>query len=317
MWRIPANDGTCLYGHSLRNGAFPRRRRPDAAADVILAMYANAPLGRRGARGPIRSVEDMEITSTDLGLAARVQQLTKSYGGGENAVRALDGVSVGIRRGQFTAIMGPSGSGKSTLMHVMAGLDAPTSGRAWIGDTEISGLGDLELTLLRRRRVGFVFQAFNLVPTLDAIGNILLPFDLDGRRPSAIERARIDGLVETLGLTARLTHRPHQLSGGQQQRVAIARALATAPDLVFADEPTGNLDSRSGREVLGLLAAASRDHGQSIAMVTHDPLAASHADRVLFLGDGRIVADKPRQSAEQIAAYMLETESALSSEVTA
>ncbi|MFL2000252.1 MULTISPECIES: ABC transporter ATP-binding protein [unclassified Microbacterium] len=259
----------------------------------------------------------MEITSTDLGLAARVQQLTKSYGGGENAVRALDGVSVGIRRGQFTAIMGPSGSGKSTLMHVMAGLDAPTSGRAWIGDTEISGLGDLELTLLRRRRVGFVFQAFNLVPTLDAIGNILLPFDLDGRRPSAIERARIEGLVETLGLTARLTHRPHQLSGGQQQRVAIARALATAPDLVFADEPTGNLDSRSGREVLRLLAAASRDHGQSIAMVTHDALAASHADRVLFLGDGRIVADKPRQSAEQIAAYMLETESALAPEVTA
>jgi putative ABC transport system ATP-binding protein len=263
----------------------------------------------------------MEITSTDLGLAARVQQLTKSYGGGESAVRALDGVSVGIRRGEFTAIMGPSGSGKSTLMHVMAGLDAPTSGRAWIGDTEITGLGDLELTVLRRRRVGFVFQAFNLVPTLDAIGNILLPFDLDGRRPSAIERARIDGLVESLGLAARLTHRPHQLSGGQQQRVAIARALATAPDLVFADEPTGNLDSRSGREVLRLLASASREHGQSIAMVTHDPIAASHADRVLFLGDGRIVADKPRQSAEQISAYMLAVEQApletVASEVTA
>ena len=250
----------------------------------------------------------MHITSTDLGLAARVQQLTKTYGAGEGGVTALDGVSVGIRRGEFTAIMGPSGSGKSTLMHIMAGLDAPTRGRAWIGDTEITGLGDLELTILRRRRVGFVFQAFNLVPTLDALGNILLPFDLDGRRPSALERARIDGLIETLGLGARLRHRPHQLSGGQQQRVAIARALATAPDLVFADEPTGNLDSRTGREVLSLLQAASREHGQSIAMVTHDPIAASHADRVLFLGDGRITADKPRQSAEEISAYMLAAE---------
>jgi len=250
----------------------------------------------------------MEITSTELGLAARVHNVTKSYGAGEGTVRALDELSVGIRRGEFTAIMGPSGSGKSTLMHVMAGLDAPTSGKAWIGDTEITGLGDLELTILRRRRVGFVFQAFNLVPTLDAQANILLPFDLDGRRPSAIERARIDGLVESLGLTGRLRHRPHELSGGQQQRVAIARALATGPDLVFADEPTGNLDSRSGREVLALLRTASREHGQSIAMVTHDPIAASHADRVLFLGDGRIVADKPRQSAEEISAYMLAAE---------
>ena len=250
----------------------------------------------------------MELTSTDLGLAARVQHLTKTFGAGESIVRALDGVSVGIRRGEFTAIMGPSGSGKSTLMHIMAGLDAPTSGRAWIGDTDITGLSDLELTILRRRRVGFVFQAFNLVPTLDAIGNILLPFDLDGRRPSAIERVRIDGLVETLGLGARLHHRPHQLSGGQQQRVAIARALVTDPALILADEPTGNLDSRSGREVLGLLAAASRDHGQSIAMVTHDPVAAGHADRVLVLGDGRIVADKPKQSAGEISAYMLASE---------
>jgi putative ABC transport system ATP-binding protein len=250
----------------------------------------------------------MNLSSTELGLAARVQNLTKTYGRGQGAVHALDGVSVGIRRGQFTAIMGPSGSGKSTLMHIMAGLDAATSGRAWIGDADITALSDLELTILRRRRVGFVFQAFNLVPTLDALGNILLPFDLDGRRPSALERARIDGLIETLGLGSRLRHRPHELSGGQQQRVAIARALATAPDLVFADEPTGNLDSRSGREVLGLLQAAGRDHGQSIAMVTHDPIAASHADRVILLGDGRIVADKPRQSAEQIAAYMLASE---------
>ncbi|MCR2813769.1 ABC transporter ATP-binding protein [Microbacterium sp. zg.Y1084] len=250
----------------------------------------------------------MEITTTELGLAARVQGLTKTYGEGSTAVRALDGVSVGIRRGEFTAIMGPSGSGKSTLMHIMAGLDAATSGRAWIGDTEITGLSDLELTVLRRRRVGFVFQAFNLVPTLDALGNILLPFDLDGRRPSAIERARIDGLIDTLGLGARLGHRPHELSGGQQQRVAIARALATGPDLVFADEPTGNLDSRSGREVLALLATAARSAGQSIAMVTHDPVAASHADRVLHLADGRIVADKPRQTAEEISAFMLAAE---------
>jgi len=250
----------------------------------------------------------MEITTADLGLAARVQNLTKTYGSGESGVRALDSVSVGIRRGEFTAIMGPSGSGKSTLMHIMAGLDAPTSGRVWIGDTEITGLSDLELTILRRRRVGFVFQSFNLVPTLDALGNILLPFDLDGRRPSAIERARIDGLVESLGISGRLRHRPHELSGGQQQRVAIARALATAPDLLFADEPTGNLDSRSSREVLALLASASREHGQSIAMVTHDPVAAAYADRVVFLGDGRIVADKPRQTAEQISAHMLAAE---------
>ncbi len=253
----------------------------------------------------LRSVESMEITTTELGLAARVQHLSRSYGRGDGAVRALDDVSVGIRRGQFTAVMGPSGSGKSTLMHIMAGLDAPSSGRAWIGDTEITGLGDLELTILRRRRVGFIFQAFNLVPTLDALGNIMLPFELDGRRPSAMERARIDGLIQSLGLGPRLGHRPHQLSGGQQQRVAIARALATAPDLVFADEPTGNLDSRSGREVLSLLAAASAEHGQSIAMVTHDPVAASYADRILFLADGRLVAEKPRQRADEISRFML------------
>lgn len=271
-------------------------------------MYGRATGEGRGIRPRLRSVEGMQITTTDLGLTARVQSLTKTYGSGEGVVRALDGVTVGLRRGEFTAVMGPSGSGKSTLMHVMAGLDAPTSGRAWIGDTEITGLSDAELTILRRRRVGFVFQAFNLVPTLDAIGNVVLPFDLDGRQPTAEERTRIEGLVEALGLTARLRHRPHELSGGQQQRVAIARALATAPDLVFADEPTGNLDSRASREVLALLATASREHGQSIAMVTHDPVAASYADRVIFLGDGRIVADKPKQTAEQISAHMLAAE---------
>src|SRR5690606_4571870 len=167
-------------------------------------------------------------------------------------VTALDGVSIGIRQGEFTAIMGPSGSGKSTLMHIMAGLDSPTSGRAWLGDTDITELGDTELTVLRRRRVGFVFQSFNLVPTLDVSGNIHLPFELDGRMPGTTERQWIAELVDSLGMGDRLTHRPHQLSGGQQQRVAIARALATRPDLVFADEPTGNLDSRTGREVLSL-----------------------------------------------------------------
>ncbi|WP_210505714.1 ABC transporter ATP-binding protein [Naasia sp. SYSU D00057] len=243
-------------------------------------------------------------------VVARVEALAKAYGSGTGRVTALADVSIGIRRGQFTAIMGPSGSGKSTLMHIMAGLDSPTSGRAWLGDTEISALGDTELTVLRRRRVGFVFQAFNLVPTLDVSGNILLPFELDGRRPSSEEQAWIDRLVDSLGLRDRLRHRPHQLSGGQQQRVAIARALATRPDLVFADEPTGNLDSRTGREVLALLSAASQDYGQSIAMVTHDPVAASYADRILFLADGRLVEDRGRASAEQISAFMLAMERA-------
>ena len=177
-----------------------------------------------------------------------------------------------------------------------------------LGDTDITDLSDAALTVLRRRRVGFVFQAFNLVPTLDVAGNVLLPFELDGRRPTREERAWIDELIETLGLTARLRHRPHELSGGQQQRVAIARALATRPDLLFADEPTGNLDSRTGREVLGLLAGASAGFGQSIAMVTHDPVAASHADRILFLADGRIVRDAPRSTPEEISSYMLSME---------
>jgi len=250
----------------------------------------------------------MQTNAMESGIAARVEHLSKHYGAGDGAVRALDGVSVGIRAGEFTAIMGPSGSGKSTLMHIMAGLDAATSGRVWLGDTDITGLGDGELTLLRRRRIGFVFQSFNLVPTLDVLGNILLPFDLDGRRPTEGERARIDALIDTLGLRARLHHRPHQLSGGQQQRVAIARALVTSPDLVFADEPTGNLDSRTGREVLQLLQDAARTHRQTIAMVTHDPIAAAYADRVLFLGDGRIVADHRGITAEEISAFMLAQE---------
>ncbi|MFB9746895.1 ABC transporter ATP-binding protein [Leifsonia shinshuensis] len=238
-------------------------------------------------------------------MVARVDGATKTYGSGSNRVIALDDVTVGIPAGRFTAIMGPSGSGKSTLMHVMAGLDTVTGGRVFLGDTEISGMGDAELTVLRRRRVGFVFQSFNLVPTLDVRANILLPFEIDGRRPTLPQREWIDGLIDLLGLGDRLTHRPHELSGGQQQRVAIVRALATRPDLVFADEPTGNLDSRTGREVLGVLQEASRSYGQSIAMVTHDPVAASYADRIVFLADGRVVAERERSSAEEVSAFML------------
>jgi putative ABC transport system ATP-binding protein len=247
----------------------------------------------------------MSFNHAEAGLVARVSHLTKSYGSGSSMVTALDDVSIGIRQGEFTAIMGPSGSGKSTLMHIMAGLDSATTGRAWLGDTEITNLGDTELTVLRRRRIGFVFQSFNLVPTLDIRGNIHLPFELDGRMPSGTEKEWIGDLIDSLGLSERLGHRPHQLSGGQQQRVAIARALATRPDLVFADEPTGNLDSRTGREVLSLLAAASTDYGQSIAMVTHDPIAASFADRILFLADGHVVEERERSSAEDISRYML------------
>jgi putative ABC transport system ATP-binding protein len=250
----------------------------------------------------------MTNTTPDAALIARVDHVTKSYGTAENNVLALRDVSIGLQRGRFTAIMGPSGSGKSTLMHIMAGLDQPTSGEVWLGDVEISELGDSQLTLLRRRRVGFVFQAFNLVPTLDVSGNILLPFELDGRSPDSSEQQWLDQLVSSLGLTPRLGHRPHQLSGGQQQRVAIARALATRPHLVFADEPTGNLDSRTGREVLSLLAAASAEYQQSIAMVTHDPVAASYADRILFLADGQVVTELGRSTPDEISRFMLDLE---------
>jgi len=252
----------------------------------------------------------MEITTTDLGLVARVAHLTKSYGRAGATVTALDDVSIGIRKGEFTAIMGPSGSGKSTLMHIMAGLDTATTGRVWIGNTDITELDDTELTMIRRRRIGFIFQSFNLVPTLDIEGNILLPFELDGRKPDSKQRAWIDELISSLGLKDRLRHRPHELSGGQQQRVAIARALGSRPELIFADEPTGNLDSRTGREVLALLASAASAYGQSIAMVTHDPIAASFADRILFLADGKVVEDRGRSTASEISQFMLGMETA-------
>ena len=218
--------------------------------------------------------------------AARAVGATKVYGSGATAVMALDDISVDLDAGRFTAIMGPSGSGKSTLMHCVAGLDSLTEGRVYLGDVDIGTLSDKELTLLRRDRIGFVFQAFNLVPTLSARENIVLPDRLAGREPP---RDWLNEVVRTVGLGDRLEHRPSELSGGQQQRVAVARALAGRPDIVFADEPTGNLDSRSGAEILGFLRRAVDDMGQTIVMVTHDPIAAATADSALFLADGRIV----------------------------
>ncbi|EKX64983.1 ABC transporter ATP-binding protein [Streptomyces ipomoeae] len=225
-------------------------------------------------------------TATTTAMAARVENAVKVYGSGDTAVRALDGVSVGFAAGRFTAIMGPSGSGKSTLMHCAAGLDTLTSGTAHIGGTELSTLDDRHLTLLRRDRIGFVFQAFNLVPTLTVAENITLPTDLAGGKG---DPEWIDALIEVVGLRDRLHHRPAELSGGQQQRVAVARAFAGRPDVVFADEPTGNLDSRSGEEVLNLLGRAVRRMNRTVVMVTHDPMAAAHADEVVFLADGRLV----------------------------
>ncbi|WP_062646181.1 ABC transporter ATP-binding protein [Streptomyces maremycinicus] len=229
--------------------------------------------------------------------AARVVDAVKVYGAGDTAVRALDGVSVDFPAGRFTAIMGPSGSGKSTLMHCAAGLDTLTSGTAYIGDTALSALDDRRLTLLRRDRVGFVFQAFNLVPTLTVEENIRLPLDLAGERGEA---EWIDALVDVVGLRDRLRHRPGELSGGQQQRVAVARAFAGRPDVVFADEPTGNLDSRAGGEVLGLLADTVRRTGRTVVMVTHDPVAAAHADEVVFLADGRLVDRMGSPTADRV-----------------
>ncbi|MGW6522249.1 ABC transporter ATP-binding protein [Streptomyces sp. NPDC054950] len=229
--------------------------------------------------------------------AARVVDAVKVHGVGDTAVRALDGVSVAFPAGRFTAIMGPSGSGKSTLMHCAAGLDTLTSGTAYIGDTELRTLDDRRLTLLRRDRVGFVFQAYNLVPTLTVEENIRLPLDLAGERG---ESEWIDALVDVVGLRDRLHHRPSELSGGQQQRVAVARAFAGRPDVVFADEPTGNLDSRAGGEVLGLLARTVRRTGRTVVMVTHDPVAAAHADEVVFLADGRLVDRMESPTADRV-----------------
>ncbi|HEY7073011.1 MAG TPA: ABC transporter ATP-binding protein, partial [Acidimicrobiales bacterium] len=221
-----------------------------------------------------------------MSAAAQAIGATKVYGDGDTAVLALDEVDVTFERGRFTAVMGPSGSGKSTLMHCVAGLDTLSAGRVLVGDVDLSTLSDKELTRLRRDRIGFVFQAFNLIPTLTAAENIVLPDRLAGRRADA---AWVDEVVAAVGLGDRLGHRPSELSGGQQQRVAVARALAGRPDIVFADEPTGNLDSRTGAEILGFLRRAVDDMGQTVVMVTHEPTAAAHADEVVFLADGRIV----------------------------
>jgi putative ABC transport system ATP-binding protein len=243
----------------------------------------------------------MSVPTTTTTPAARAQSHTKDYGSGDAEVRALDGVTVAFERAKYTAIMGPSGSGKSTLMHVCAGLDEATSGRVFIGDTDLTTLKDKDLTRLRRDRIGFIFQAFNLVPTLTAAENVTLPLDIAGRKP---EQDWLDRIIDMVGLRDRLRNRPSQLSGGQQQRVAAARALVSRPEIVFADEPTGNLDSRAGAEVLSFLRDSADSHGQTVVMVTHDPTAASYAHRVIFLADGQIVDEMTAPTADQVLERM-------------
>ncbi|MDP1819503.1 MAG: ABC transporter ATP-binding protein [Acidimicrobiales bacterium] len=234
---------------------------------------------------------------SDGTIAASARDAHKIYGSGDTEVRALDGVSVDFEDGRFTAIMGPSGSGKSTLMHCVAGLDDLTSGQVFIGGTDLTSLSDKALTKVRRDEVGFVFQSFNLIPTLSALENITLPMDLAGRRP---DQAVLDSVIDTVGLRDRLSHRPSELSGGQQQRVAVARALAGQARIVFADEPTGNLDSRAGAEILGFIRRAVDEMGQTVVMVTHDPVAAGYADRVLFLADGKIVDEMADPTSKRV-----------------
>jgi putative ABC transport system ATP-binding protein len=236
-----------------------------------------------------------------LAAAAQAIDAQKYYGKGESEVRALDGVTVAFEQSRFTAIMGPSGSGKSTLMHCTAGLDPLTGGRVFIGETELSQLNERDLTTLRRDKIGFIFQAFNLVPTLTALENIVLPMSLAKRKPDS---AWLDQVVDIVGLGNRLHHRPSELSGGQQQRVAVARALASKPAIIFADEPTGNLDSHAGAEILAFMQHAVESFGQTIVMVTHDPVAAGYAHRAVFLSDGRIVDDMPEPSAAKVLERM-------------
>ncbi len=234
---------------------------------------------------------------TSMRPAARTVDAVKTYGESGTAIHALDGVTVDVAAAEFTAVMGPSGSGKSTLLHCLAGLDSLTSGEVWLGDVELGSLPDRQLTLLRRERLGFVFQSYNLLPMLTAQENITLPLDLAGADP---DDAWLRHVVETVGLEDRLHHRPSELSGGQQQRVAVARALASKPDVVYADEPTGNLDSRSGAQVLTFLRRAVSDLMQTVVMVTHDPVAASYADSVLFLADGQVVDTMTRPTADRV-----------------
>jgi putative ABC transport system ATP-binding protein len=246
---------------------------------------------------------DNQAARPTTSVAVHARGLVKTYGTGPAAVKALDGADLDIHTGTFTAIMGPSGSGKSTLMHALAGLDVLDAGQVLIGDTDLTALSERQRTLLRRDRFGFVFQSFNLLPALTAQENITLPLDLAGRRPDPEWMAR---LVDTLGLGQRLQHRPSELSGGQQQRVAVARALVTRPEIVFADEPTGNLDTRHGQALLRFLRDACDDLGQTIVMVTHDPLAAAHADRVVLLTDGRVIEEITDPTASAIADRMLQ-----------
>ena len=245
----------------------------------------------------------MTDTPTTTTIAGRAVDAHKIYGAGDTEVRALDGVDVSFHAGEFTAIMGPSGSGKSTLMHCMAGLDNLTTGDVFIGDTALGSLSERDLTLLRRDNVGFVFQAFNLVPTLTAIENITLPMDLAGATP---DQSWVDQVINTVGLGDRTSHRPNELSGGQQQRVAVSRALATTPQIIFADEPTGNLASVTGNEILSFMRRAVDDFGQTIVMVTHDPTAASYADRVIFLVDGKIVSELGEPTPDSVLDQMRE-----------
>jgi putative ABC transport system ATP-binding protein len=242
-----------------------------------------------------------QASETQAAPAAQAAELRKTYGTGQAVVHALAGVTVTFERGRFTAVMGPSGSGKSTLMHCMAGLDRPTSGHCFVGGLDIGNLDDAGLTQLRRDRIGFVFQSFNLVPTLTAAENITLPVALAGRR---VDREWLDYLVKQLGIADRLSHRPGELSGGQQQRVACARALINKPDLIFADEPTGNLDSNSSAEVLSFLRHSVTELGQSIVMVTHDPRGAAYADRVVFLADGSVVSELESPTADSVLERM-------------
>jgi len=239
----------------------------------------------------------MTLPPPAVGAAARTDGASKVYGTGDTQVVALDAVDVAFERSRFSAIMGPSGSGKSTLMHCVAGLDTLTAGHTWIGDVDLTTLGERQLTELRRDRIGFVFQAFNLIPTLDAGENITLPLDLAGRD---VDEAWLDTVITTVGLGDRLRHRPNELSGGQQQRVAVARALVSRPEIIFADEPTGNLDSRSSADILRFMRHAVDDLAQTIVMVTHDPVAASHAHRVVFLADGRIVDEIVNPTAQAV-----------------
>jgi putative ABC transport system ATP-binding protein len=245
--------------------------------------------------GPLRLLEH------PTAAAARVVEATKVYGRNGTSVRALDGVDLEIGRGEFTAIMGPSGSGKSTLLHCLAGLDTLTFGRVYIGDTDLGSLNDRHLTRLRRDRIGFVFQAFNLLPTLTAAENITLPLALAGRKP---DKEWFDRIVDVIGLRERLDHRPGELSGGQQQRVAAARALVTRPEIIFADEPTGNLDSRAGGDLLAFLRLAVDEFGQTIVMVTHDPVAAAYSDRIVFLKDGHVVDEMLHPTADRAIDHM-------------